>query len=320
MVPPLVSMVAHGTVVGGRFRLLRPLGVGSCGVVYAAQDSAGRPAAVKIVHKGLALGRQDMDSAFFCAAAAAAALVHPNTLRTTDYGRTDDGRFFLAHDLIPPGTLQDLLWAQGSLSPAETVSILRSVGESLVEAHGNFTFHGQLAANNILVPFGRIDQLKVTDYGQRQWLCDESTDSAIEQLPLCRAREMAPEQIRGEGSSTAGDIFCLGQLAVQLLTGRPAYDGECPMQVLLSMLSGPPVLSSSAPPFIPPALCALITRCLQPDPRDRFDSVSTLLGALDDALGPECTILGPRRIDGAGTGEREIPFGLWDSEAVDVVA
>lgn len=250
----------------------------------AAHARDGRPAAVKLlsaVHSTRALQRFEQE------AAALNRLRHPHIVEIYEHGALRDGRPFFAMAWIDGRDLHEELRARGPLSPAETAAMVEQVGAALAAAHAVGIVHRDLKAQNIMAaPRGRWLHLTLVDFGVAKFLeVDGGRAASLTSTGLVIGTPlvMAPEQLRGEPIDARVDIYALGVLLFQSLTGRPPFVTETVAEVEQMHLSARPPRPGDLAPM-PPQLDELVLRCLEKRPELRFASVAELLPALRAAV------------------------------------
>ncbi len=274
------------TIAGGRYRVERVLGVGAMAKVLLAHDAKlGREVAVKLLDDGLAAD-PSFRARFAREARFAAGLSHPNVVTVFDVGE-DDGRPFIVMELVLGRTLDERLRADGALRAKDVLAIARQVCAGLEHAHGNGLVHRDLKPANLIE---RDDgTVKIADFGIARAV--EGTELTEAGTIVGTAAYLAPEQAEAGTVTPATDLFALGAVLYELLTGRQPWKVDS-----LAALAGrrdapPPELS----PDIPPGLRAAIERSLQPEPEDRPSSAAEFARLLDDRDGGEdATVVIPR--------------------------
>lgn len=248
------------TVVAGRYRVERPLGDGAMAKVLLASDGElGRLVAVKILDRQLAADER-FRARFAREARVAAGLSHPNVVTVFDVGETE-GQPFIVMEYVDGRPLDERLAAEGSLSPAEVCRIGVQVARGLEHAHANGLVHRDLKPGNLLE---RSDgAVKIADFGIARAL--EGTELTEAGTIVGTAAYLAPEQAEGGEITPATDVFALGVVLYELITGRQPWKIDS-----LASLAGRG--AASAPPLprdVPPALAGAIERALSPEPGAR---------------------------------------------------
>jgi hypothetical protein len=255
-------------VLGTRYRLDQRIAVGGMGDVWAARDELlGRPVALKLLHPNLAAD-DGFRARFRAEAKASARLSHPGIVSVYDYGEDTDAAY-LAMELVDGQPLSTVLGRRGKLTPTETMSLVAQAAEALAAAHAEGLVHRDVKPANLLLrPDGRV---KVTDFGIVR-AADTSTithDGSV----LGTVAYMSPEQVRGQKATAASDLYSLGVVAYECLSGsRPYMAGES-IAVALAHLHDPvPPL----PTEVPNGVQQLVLRMLSKDPADRPDSAAAV--------------------------------------------
>ncbi|HEV7505634.1 MAG TPA: protein kinase [Thermoanaerobaculia bacterium] len=261
------------------YRLLRPLGRGGMGVVYLAQDvELGREVAIKFLHQWRAARPAD-EVRFRREAQAAAALDHPNIGTIYEIGE-HEGMRFLAMAFYDGTTLAQLLDAQSDrrLPFSEAASIAGQLASALAAAHAAGIIHRDLKPENVMVlPDGRV---KLLDFGLARWIDVGGITEAG--LAVGTAAYMAPEQLQGQRTGTAADLWALGVVLYEMLTGRRPFGGEQKGMVHSILYEDPPPLREVRPD-VPPALERVVDHCLVKKPGDRWPAAADILSELQTA-------------------------------------
>jgi tetratricopeptide (TPR) repeat protein/tRNA A-37 threonylcarbamoyl transferase component Bud32 len=254
------------------YRLLRPLGRGGMGIVYLAQDiELGREVAIKFLHHWRAARPTD-EIRFRREAQAAAALDHPNIGTVYEVGEHEGVRF-LVMAFYKGKTLAQLLAAAPDrrLPVATAASIAGQLASALATAHAASIIHRDLKPENIMVlPDGRV---KLLDFGLARRL--DALALTEEGIAMGTAAYMAPEQLQGERSDTAADLWALGVVLYEMLAGRKPFGGERAGMVH-SILHEEPAPLREARPGVPAVLEGIVSRCLTKKPEDRCPAASVL--------------------------------------------
>jgi serine/threonine-protein kinase len=259
--------------VGG-YRLERRLGRGAMGTVYEGVDAAGRHVAVKVLAAELAQSDEFVER-FRREATAAADFDHPNI--TGVYGFGEDGdRLYMAMELLLGRDLKSLLEG-GALGPlSERLRLVTEVAAGMAMVHAAGLVHRDLKPGNIHVtPEGAA---KIMDFGLVRLSDSDMTRTG---MVMGSPAYMSPEQLRGEHVDARSDVFALGAVFYEMLTGRRAFPGKRLTDVMMSVISGePPPLSVSAPDA-PAPVALVVARCLRKDPGRRYRSAGELHAALE---------------------------------------
>ena len=267
--------VAAGRVLGGRYRLTRELARGGMATVWDAQDPLlSRRVAVKILHPELAIDAS-VRARFRHEAVAAAKLSHPAIVATYDTG--DDGVAYIVMQLVEGPTLRRMLDRRGPLPPGEAADIAAQVAEALDHAHRHGLVHRDIKPANVLVP--PDGQIKVTDFGIAKATGDE--DLTRTGTVVGTARYLAPEQVSGDPVDGRADVYALGLVFYEMLTGTLPFTGESEVTTAMARLTRAPEPVRALRADVPPTIDAIVSRCLALDPDDRFPSAGALLDALE---------------------------------------
>ena len=265
----------QGQRVGDRYRLERRLGSGGMADVWLAHDEMlNRLVAVKFLHERFAQDAQFVER-FRREAEAAAGLQHANVVGVFDRG-VAEGRHWIAMEYVEGAALKDLI-ARG-LSVGEAVEIIRQVLSGARFAHARGIVHRDLKPQNVLVDGeGRA---RVSDFGIARAGASEITATGS---VLGTAQYLSPEQAQGLDVTATSDIYSVGVMLYEALTGRVPFDADTPVAVALKQVSEQPRPPSELNPQVPPALDAVVLRALAKDPANRFQSADEFIRALDAA-------------------------------------
>jgi eukaryotic-like serine/threonine-protein kinase len=266
-------------MLAARYRLGERVAVGGMGSVYVATDARlGRKVAVKLLKEELAT-EADFVERFRREAHAAAALNHPNIAQVYDYGQ--DGRqHFIVMELVPGVDLSRLLKERGRLSPDETVHVVTQVCGALSAAHAAGIVHRDIKPANVIVD--QRGHVKVTDFGIARTLGQPSLTHSGALLGT--AQYLSPEQARGQPAGPASDLYSLGIVLFQMLTGGVPFAGESPVAIALRHLHEDVPSPSASTPGVPPALDEVVLRATAKEASERFQDAGRMADALAHAL------------------------------------
>jgi serine/threonine-protein kinase len=273
----------------GQYRLKRRLGSGGMGEVYLAEHQMmKRPCAVKLIRAEKA-GDPRMLARFEREVRATAKLSHWNSIDIYDYGRTADGTFYYVMEYLPGHNIGEIVDNYGIIPAGRAVYLLDQVCAALAEAHGIGLVHRDIKPANIFCAYrgGVFDVIKLLDFGLAKPTMESSGDAQLTMAGTVTGSPlfMSPEQASGDDSLDArSDIYSLGAVMYYMLTGRPPFNADNPLKVMIAHASqevAPPRRINSE---IPADLEEIVLRCLEKDPEHRFQSVSDLRTALRDLV------------------------------------
>jgi tRNA A-37 threonylcarbamoyl transferase component Bud32 len=289
-----------GQTIDGRFRIVEVIGKGAMGKVYrAVQLPLNRAVAIKLLDSRYGAGKDEsFKQRFLVEAALTSKLNHPNTVRVLDYGSTRDGLFFLAMEYLDGETLEKLLTTKGALPWHRVLSIGQQMARALREAHELGVVHRDLKPGNVVLLHADDDNdfVKVLDFGLVKSFVEghELEGRAITQQGMLMGSPpyMAPEQGEKNRADPRSDIYSLGTMLFEMLTGKPPFSGGGALEVILKHVHQPVPAMVAPSKFepVPEALQAIVMRCLAKSPMDRFQSMDELLIALQDVSVPTRTI------------------------------
>jgi eukaryotic-like serine/threonine-protein kinase len=267
--------LAQDTVVAGRYRLLGRLGSGGMADVWCAEDTMlDRRVALKFLHERFAQDAQFVER-FRREASAAAGLQHPNVVGVFDRG-TFDGTHYIAMEYVEGASLKDLI--DRGLGVGEAVEIVRQVLAGARYAHSRGIVHRDLKPQNVLVDAeGRA---RVSDFGIARAGVSEITQTGS---VLGTAQYLSPEQAQGLPVTARSDIYSIGVMLYEALTGRVPFEGDSPVTVALKQVSERPRPPSELNPAVSRALDGVVMKALAKDPENRYASAEEFLEALDAA-------------------------------------
>ncbi len=282
-----------GLTLDGRFRVVGSVGKGAMGTVYKAiQEPLNRTVALKVLDSNYGAGRDEtFRQRFLVEAALTAKLSHPNTVRIIDYGCTKDGLFYLAMEYLAGATLDRVL-QHGGLSWRRVAAITLQVARALREAHDLGVVHRDLKPANIMVlnADNDADYVKVLDFGLVKSFIEgrELEGRAITQHGMLMGSPpyMAPEQGDKNRADPRSDIYSLGIVMYEALTGKPPFTGNGPLEIILKHVNHPvpPMVTPDGVEVIPEAMAALVYKCLSKSPMDRFQSMEELIAGLQTMI------------------------------------
>ena len=276
-----------GRTLPGGYVILDLVGIGGMGRVYRAeQTNLARTVAVKIIHPHL-VGEENAAARFITEARAASRLNHPNSVAVIDFGKTPDGQLYLVMEFLRGRDLARIAYEEGPLTIRRIIDVLRQVLAALSEAHHLEIIHRDLKPENIILEPLRTggDFVKVVDFGLAKMRIDSADRSITSPGIVCGTPEyMSPEQGRGDPLDARSDLYAVGVILFQLLTGHLPFEAESPTQVVLMHLTAaPPDPRVVAPDRkIPEPIVEVLMRSLAKTPNERFrdaDDFSAVLAA-----------------------------------------
>jgi serine/threonine-protein kinase len=274
-----VSIV--GTVLADRYAVGELLGRGGMAEVYLATDGVlDRPVAVKVLGSWLAHDASFVER-FRREALAAARISHPSLVAVYDAGSEED-LHFIVMEHVPGETLADALRREGRLPADRARTIAARAGDALAVAHAAGIVHRDVKPANVMLTAG--GGVKLMDLGIARGIEGESITRASSILGT--AGYVSPEQARGERVDHRSDIYSLGCVLYEMLTGRQPFEADNPVAVAYKHVHETPVAPTTIDPSIPPALEAATLRAMEKDPSARFPRVADMSAALDDATVP----------------------------------
>jgi len=269
-----------GTVLGGRYRLVELLGQGGMATIYRARDNQlERDVAVKVLRPEYGADPDFIDR-FRHEAQSAASLNHPGIVAVHDYG-TDPAGPFIVMELVEGEDLATIIRRTGALPPRAAARLVAQAARAIAAAHERGFVHRDVKPGNILVT--REGRVKVTDFGIARALSESAL--TLPGTTLGSVHYFSPEQARGEMATPASDIYSLGIVLYELLTGRRPWSGDTGAAIATARLTGAVPSPSSVHGGIPPTLESIDRRALAPNPEERFGSAAEMAEALEAFLG-----------------------------------
>jgi eukaryotic-like serine/threonine-protein kinase len=260
------------TVLDGRYDVGRPLGSGGMGEVFLARDRVlGRDVALKVLRRQYA-GDSEFAERFKREARSAASLSHPNIVQVYDRGDTEDGSSYIAMEYVPGGTLKEKLVGEGPLGTREAAALGAQVAEALEAAHERGMVHRDIKPQNVLLT-DRGDA-KVADFGIAR--AGSSVTISRTGSVMGTAGYMSPEQALGKPATPKSDLYSLGVVLFEALTGELPYTADNPIAVSMKHVNEPVRSPREINPSIPEGMNALVTRLMAKDPEDRYASADEL--------------------------------------------
>jgi serine/threonine-protein kinase len=272
-----------GKVLGERFQILSLIGQGASGTIYRAEHTTlRRKVAIKVLHNELS--RDDLAvERFRREATTVAEIDNEHIVEIHDFGRTHDGRLYLAMELLEGETLDNVLLREKQLSVERAADVLIQVGEALMEAHAIGYVHRDLRPRNIYLAVrrGKANFVKLLDFGLAK-LVDTDAQAASTSLGMTFGdpRYMSPEQARGDRIDRRADIYQLGCIAYEMLTGGPPFTGSRVFDILSKQVTEVPAPLPTRRPGVPLWVEACVAKMLAKDPENRFATTTRMVEAL----------------------------------------
>ncbi|MGI8864384.1 MAG: Stk1 family PASTA domain-containing Ser/Thr kinase [Solirubrobacteraceae bacterium] len=267
--------VMQGALIDGRYKVLSRLGAGGMADVFLAEDQQlGRKVALKLLHRRFAED-PDFVERFRREAQAAAGLQHPNVVSVYDRGSYDD-TYYIAMEYLPGRTLKQLIREEAPLDPVRAIDLTVQILKAARFAHRRGVIHRDLKPHNVIVD--DADQAKVTDFGiARAGASDMTETGSI----MGTAQYLSPEQAQGHAVSPASDLYAVGVVLYELLTGRVPFDAETAVTIAIKHVSEAPGPPRTINPAVPPELEQVVLWALNKNPADRPQDADALIDALE---------------------------------------
>jgi serine/threonine-protein kinase len=282
---------AHGTVVDGRYRVVDRIGSGATASVYKADDLLlGRSVALKVLHPGCA-DDDELVERFRREACCAAAMRHQHIVWVYDRG-TWGGMHYIAMEYVDGRSLKTIARDEAPLAPQRAIELAVQLLRAAGSIHRRGIVHRDLKPHNVIV--GRDGHLKVTDFGvARTGVSDITRTGSI----VGSVHYVSPEQAQGHAVTAGSDLYAVGVILYELLTGRVPFEGDGVLTVALKHVTERPAPPTTFNPTISPALEAVVMRALEKDPARRFADADAFLEALECARVTALAATEPERAD-----------------------
>lgn len=272
-----MAEIAPDTLIDGRYRVLTRIGSGGMADVFCAEDQQlGRKVALKLLHRRFAEDAEFVER-FRREASAAAGLQHPNVVGVYDRGEWD-GTSYIAMEYLPGRTLKDVIRQEAPIDPVRAIDLTVQILKAARFAHRRGIVHRDLKPHNVLVD--DEDRAKVTDFGiARAGASDMTETGSI----MGTAQYLSPEQAQGHPVSDVSDLYSVGVILFELLTGHVPFDAESAVSIALKHVSEAPPAPSMFDPSVPPVLEAIVLWALEKDPAQRPADADAFINALEEA-------------------------------------
>jgi eukaryotic-like serine/threonine-protein kinase len=270
-------MVEPETIIDGRYRVISRLGSGGMADVYLAEDQLlGRQLAVKLLHHHFAEDQEFVER-FRREASSAAGLSHPNIVAIFDRGEWN-GTYYIAMEYVAGRSLKTVVREQGALDPAAAIDIVTQVLRAARFAHKRGVIHRDLKPHNVILD--EEGRARVTDFGIAK---AGASDMTLTGSIMGTAQYLSPEQAQGHTVSGRSDLYAVGIILYELLTGSVPFDGETAVAIAFKQVSAEPRPPSELQPGVSAALDAVVLRALAKDPARRFADADEFIAALAQA-------------------------------------
>lgn len=275
-------MIVKGQKIDGRYQIVRTIGEGGMANVYLAYDTIlEREVAVKILRGDLA-NDEKFVKRFQREAKAASSLNHPNIVEMYDVGE-DDGNYFIVMEYVNGKTLKSLIKKRGALSVSETVDIMLQLTSGIACAHDSYIIHRDIKPQNVMIlEDGRV---KITDFGIAVAL--NSAELTQTNSVMGSVHYLPPEQANGNGATVKSDIYSLGILMYELLTGKLPFKGDNAVEIAIKQMKEklPSIIAQN--PNVPQSVENVVIRACAKNPENRYDSVREMNEDLRTVLSEE---------------------------------
>ncbi len=270
-----MSDLADGAVVDGRYRIVRRIGSGGMADVYLAEDThLGREIALKVLHRRFAQDAEFVER-FRREASAAAGLQHPHVVGVFDRGE-HEGTYYIAMEYLRGRTLKDVMVAEAPLDQLRVISIGEQILQAAGFAHRNGVVHRDFKPHNVIVD--DAGTVKVTDFGIARAGASEMTETGS---IMGTAQYLSPEQAQGQEVTPRSDVYSIGVMLYELLTGKLPFEGDSAVAIALKHMQEPPPPMNREGLRIEPNLEAVVLGALAKEPAARWQSAEDFAAALE---------------------------------------
>lgn len=279
-----MSMIIKGQMINDRYQIIRTIGEGGMANVYLAHDTIlDRNVAVKILRGDLA-DDEKFVRRFQREAIAASSLTHPNIVGMYDVGE-DDGKYFIVMEYIDGKTLKSLIKKRGALTLPEVIDIMLQLTDGIACAHDSYIIHRDIKPQNVMI----LDDgmVKITDFGIAMAL--NNNELTQTNSVMGSVHYLPPEQANGSGSTIKSDIYSLGILMYELLTGKLPFKGDNAVEIAIKQMKEPIPSVCKINPEIPQSIENIILKACAKNPKNRYENVREMREDIKTALDPERT-------------------------------
>ena len=275
-------MIVKGQKINDRYQIIRSIGEGGMANVYLAYDTIlDRNVAVKILRGDLADDEKFVRK-FQREAISASSLSHPNIVEVYDVGE-DDGKYFIVMEYVDGRTLKSLIKKRGALTLPEVIDIMLQLTSAIAHAHDSYIIHRDIKPQNVLI----LDDgmVKITDFGIAMAL--NSNELTQTNSVMGSVHYLPPEQANGSGSTIKSDIYSLGVLMFELLTGKVPFKGDNAVEIAIKQMKEPIPSVCKINPEIPQSVENIILKACAKNPKNRYENVREMHEDLKTCLSKE---------------------------------
>ena len=264
-------MIAKGQKINDRYEVIRSIGEGGMANVYLGYDTIlDRNVAIKVLRGDLS-NDEKFVRRFQREALSASSLAHPNIVEMYDVGE-DDGLYYIVMEYIDGITLKQLLKKRGSLTLSEAIDIMLQLTDGMAHAHDSYIIHRDLKPQNIMIKDD--GQIKITDFGIAMAL--NSTQLTQTNSVMGSVHYLPPEQASGKGATIKSDIYSMGIIFYELLTGKLPFKGDNAVEIALKQMRNPLPSVKDDNPEIPQSIENIIMRATAKNPKNRYEDARSM--------------------------------------------
>ena len=275
-------MITKGQKISDRYEIIKSIGEGGMANVYLAQDIIlNRKVAIKVLRGDLA-NDEKFIRRFQREAIAASSLSHPNIVEMYDVGE-DNGNYYIVMEYVEGRTLKQLLKKRGTLTVSEVIDIMLQLTDGIAHAHDSYIIHRDLKPQNIMI--SDDGAIKITDFGIAMAL--NSTQLTQTNSVMGSVHYLPPEQASGKGSTTKSDIYSMGIMLFELLTGKLPFKGDNAVEIALKHMKDEIPSVRKINPNIPQSVENIVLKSTAKNPKNRYDDVKQMYNDLKNAMNEE---------------------------------
>lgn len=273
-------MIIKGQQINNRYQIIRSIGEGGMANVYLAYDTIlDRNVAVKILRGDLS-NDDKFVRRFQREAISASSLSHPNIVELYDVGE-DDGNYFIVMEFIDGKTLKSLIKRRGALTLPEVIDVMLQLTSAIACAHDSYIIHRDIKPQNVMImDDGRV---KITDFGIA--IASNATELTQTNSVMGSVHYLPPEQANGQGATIKSDIYSLGILMFELITGKVPFKGDNAVEIALKQMKDPMPSVCKIMPDVPQSIENIILKACAKNPKNRYDSLREMYNDIKDCLG-----------------------------------